>query len=116
MNFCNELDYCRYCDILGDVLTKLDSVEILYKDFDSGHSGYVDIDVLLKDGRVFSYNYLYGSCSGCDEWECRNLPRDDIEKIMKQEATFFDSLEQYKKWSENIVSRKEIMRRKALER
>ena len=68
----------------------------------------VDVDVLLSDGRVFSYYYVYGSCSGCDEWEARNLSCDEIESVIMQEmqeATIFNDLESYNQWRENVKAK-----------
>jgi hypothetical protein len=62
----------RYADNLQNVLDKLGAVKLLRADYENDYQGHVDVDVLLGDGKVFSYNYSYGSCSGCDEWEDRS--------------------------------------------
>lgn len=97
-----EVDQARYSANLQTVLTKLGAKELLRKKYESGYQGYVDVDVLLEDGRVYSYYYPYGSCPGCDEWEYRNLTDEEIEEIMIKEATIFDNIEQYNKYRENI--------------
>lgn len=58
--------------------------------YEAGYQGYVDIDVLLSSGKVFSYYYAYGSCSECDEWENRNLSDDEILLAMQKECSFID--------------------------
>ena len=89
-----------YSEVLQTVIRELGGKEILRLDYDSDYQGHVDIDVLLDNGSVFSYKYWYGSCSGCDEWESRDLTAEEIKDVMIQEATFFDSLGGYKTWIE----------------
>lgn len=91
----------RYSEILEQVIGELGAVKMLREEFEDDYQGYVDIDVSLNDGRIFSYQYSYGSCSGCDEWESLNLNDDEIKEIMKTEATIFDNIDQYNKWREN---------------
>jgi hypothetical protein len=90
----------RYSDILQRLLEKLGGKEVLRLKYESYYSGFVDIDVALIDGKVLSYFYNYGSCLGCDEWENKGLTDNQIQGVMQQEATFFDSVEQYQKWLE----------------
>lgn len=90
----------RYADVLGPLLHKLGIVCVLRLEYESDYQGYVDIDALLNDGRVFSYYYGYGSCPGCDDWEDRNLTDDDIEAEMERGATMLDNMEQYLVWRE----------------
>lgn len=91
----------RYSEILVDVLQKIGAIKMLREDFHDDYQGHVDVDALLSDGRVYSYCYYYGSCSGCDEWEAENYSGDKIFEIMK-DATYFDDMEQYKKWREKV--------------
>jgi hypothetical protein len=95
----------RYGDILEDVLSFLNGKEILYKSYEDDYQGYVDVDMLLSDGRVFSYYYSYGSCSGCDEWEAEEYSNEKIKVIMIQEATFFDNIDMYNEWCKTNKSR-----------
>lgn len=92
----------RYSDILQSVLVGLSAVQVLRVSFESDYQGFVDVDILLEDGRVFSYKYYYGSCEGCDDWENRNLLDTEIADEMLQEATFFDNIDQYNKYIESI--------------
>jgi hypothetical protein len=91
-------EYARYSDILEELINELHGVEVLRLDYMSDWQGFVDIDVLLEDGRVFSYKYYYGSCSGCDDWLARNLSDEEIKQEMMQEATIFSNLEAYNAW------------------
>ena len=95
----------RYSDILQKVINELGGEKVLFVNYDSDYQGYVDIDVLLKDGRVFSYYYPYGSCSGCDEWEDMCYSEAQIKDIMTQEATFFEKKWQYNDWVERASRR-----------
>ena len=92
----------RYADILKSVLDNLGAVEELRVNFEDDYQGFVDVDVLLSDDRVFSYMYNYGSCSGCDEWEDRGLSDSEIEEEMLSEAAIFDTREEYQKWRDTI--------------
>lgn len=93
-------DHARYAYVLEDLIIALKGKEVLYLKYESDYQGYVDIDVLLEDGRVFSYEYSYGSCSGCDDWEYRQLTDQQILEEMKKGATYFDKLEDYQKFKE----------------
>ena len=96
----------RYSDCLDDLFLSVGGAkEVLRLDFESDYSGFVDCDVLLEDGRVFSYKYYYGSCSGCDEWESKDFSSSDVMGIMLKEATFFDDRAQYNLWREKVSSR-----------
>lgn len=98
-----ELEYARYTDNLKSVIEKLGGgVEFLRKEYEADYQGSVDVDILLNDGRVFSYYYGYGSCSGCDEWEARELSDEEIEAVILQECTIFDTRESYEQWRENV--------------
>lgn len=93
--------FCRYSDLLHTLLVHLGAKKLLFFEGDNDYQGFLDVDVLLKDGRVFSYKYTYGSCSGCDEWESRCLEEDQIIECMEQEATFFEDYRSYYKWAVN---------------
>lgn len=93
-----EVDNARYSEVLQMLLTELGGVRLLRKDYESDYQGHVDVDVLLNDGRVFTYYYSYGSCSGCDEWEDRGLSDDQIKDTMKTEATFYPDEASYNEW------------------
>ena len=90
------VDNARYSYLLERLIENLNGERVLYLNYESDYQGFVDIDVLLADGKVFSYMYWYGSCSGCDEWECINLSDEEIIKEMKRAATYFDNLNDYK--------------------
>lgn len=102
LNIKEMCDYARYSDNLEKVINDLNGKEILRLDYESCYQGYVDIDVLLKDGRVFSYVYYYGSCPGCDDWEDRELTDEEIEKEMLEEGTIFKDIDSYQEWRNKV--------------
>ena len=99
-----EVDNARYSGLLDELIDEQlgGGKAILRVKYLSDYQGYVDIDILLNDGKVFSYYYAYGSCSGCDRWEdvFGFDNNDKIKRVMLQECTIFDDIVQYKKWRE----------------
>lgn len=98
INLTELTDNARYSDNLDELLHDLKVKKILDLKYESDYQGFVDVSALLKDGRVFSYLYYYGSCSGCDEWEAENLTDDEIKAEMKRGATYFKSVDTYNKF------------------
>jgi len=100
--FYNHIDEivegCRYCLELGTALQRVGATKLLFLNYTSDYQGSVDISALLSDGRVFSYEYSYGSCSGCDGWEANESSSDVIVAEMIKEATYFDSESSWKMW------------------
>lgn len=60
-----------------------------------GYGGSLELDILLNDGRVVSYDYAFDSC--CDRLDYSSEQKDIDDDIM-QHATFFDDLVQYDSW------------------
>jgi len=100
INLVDMTDGARYSKNLNTLAQQLKVKEILKLSSETDYSGFVDVDALLEDGRVWSYRYTYGSCSGCDEWESLELNDEAIVEAMKQGSTFFNNLDQYKKFDE----------------
>lgn len=98
INIEEKTEGARYSENLQAVLENLKAKEILFLEYESDYQGFVDIEVLLEDGRIFSYKYWYGSCSGCDDWEARELTDNQIEAEMLKDAAFFDNIEQYNEY------------------
>lgn len=95
------VEQCRYSSNLDTLLDTLGGVkEVLRLNYEASYSGFVDVDALLNDGRVFTYKYWYGSCSGCDTWESNDFNDAQIEDVMRMESTIFPDLDTYKKWRE----------------
>lgn len=90
---------CRYGEILQSLLEDLDASIILREVSHCDYQGDVDVDILLSDGRVFSYYYSYGSCSGCDTWEAEGLTDEQVKEEMKTKATYFSNFNEYQQWN-----------------
>lgn len=113
-----KIEYgCRWEESVQTAIEKLGGgQEILRVDYESDYQGHLDIDILLNDGRVFSYVYYYGSCSGCDPWE--DTQYEDVNLLSSHiidEATIFSNIEMYKKWRENIPSMDERVKLQEME-
>lgn len=73
---------CRYGVVAGNIWGDWD---VLWEQFDDDYQGYASF-VAHKDGRFVVYDWSYGSCSGCDDWEARRLS----EAEMRSEAVEYD--------------------------
>lgn len=102
-----EAEGCRYFGDLLDLLVELDAEKVLRVEFEADWQGFLDCDVLLKDGRVFSYFYNYGSCSGCDEWENRDLTTKEIIDEIREAATYFSTYDSYLQWRSKVEEGKD---------
>lgn len=99
----------RWSENLRCLLFLLDAKEVLREKWINDYQGFVDVDVLLSNGMVFSYEYSYGSCSVCDAWESRYPP--EVENVcimteMMDECSLFDSEEHYREWRRKINKNK----------
>ena len=72
---------CRYGDCLGEILKDAD---IVWEDSLADYQGSVDILASMPDGTFVHYEYSYGSCSGCDDWEARSLSDSQIVEEMRR--------------------------------
>lgn len=75
-----EASKCRYGWIAGNIFGE---AEILWESSYADYQGNADIFALMPDGTFVHYEWTYGSCSGCDEWEDRGLTDEEIEKEMR---------------------------------
>jgi len=104
-----EINYgCRWEEAVQTAIEMLGGGEgVLHISYEANWQGHMDIDVLLTDGRVFSYYYSYGSCSGCDPWEGTEFDSSEehdnglplLAKHILDEATIFSCREVYDKWA-----------------
>ena len=85
---------CRYGDIAGLIWGSWD---ILWEDSEEDYQGYADI-LAHKNGKYSFYEWSYGSCSGCDEWEGNNLSKKEIADEMVNTAMWFDDVQELKIW------------------
>lgn len=124
-DFIKATEEVRWGPSLKFLIKKLGgAADILYLEYEDDYQGYLDVDILLNNGKVFSYKYYYGSCSGCDQWE------DDLDRLsrqgkieysyfeddergsgpaleyvaneMRKEATIFNNINDYNKWIKKV--------------
>ncbi|RJO62630.1 MAG: hypothetical protein C4542_03005 [Dehalococcoidia bacterium] len=85
---------CRYG---SEAATAFPNAEIIWEHSEADYQGFANILGRLSDGRFFHYEWTYGSCSGCDEWESAGYGDDEIVKMMQEAAVYFDDI--------NVLSR-----------
>ena len=77
---------CRYGNIAERIFGEAD---IIWEHSEENWQGHVNVLARFTDGTFGHYEYTYGSCAGCDEWEDRGLSHDEIEQIMRHEMVTF---------------------------
>ncbi|MGB9660685.1 MAG: hypothetical protein ACPL5F_01540 [Moorellaceae bacterium] len=92
---------CRYGDIAARIWG---DAEILWEDSDAGYQGHATIVARMPDGRYCFYEWWYGSCACCDDWEARDLSDDEIEQEMRETAVWFDNEKEFSKFLDMIAS------------
>jgi hypothetical protein len=74
---------CRYGDWLAPLF---DAGEVIWEHAEADYQGFANVLVAMPDGSFVHYEWTYGSCSGCDEWEARGLSeeqvRDEAKRVM----------------------------------
>jgi hypothetical protein len=80
---------CRYGDVAGRLF---DGADVIFESSEDDYQGFANVFAQLRDGRFCHYEWTYGSCSGCDEWEDRGLSDDEIEAEMRRAAVFFEDV------------------------
>lgn len=61
--------------------------EVIWEASSADYQGSCNVLLRLPDGRFAHYEWTYGSCSGCDEWEASGA---DVQEIMRDTAVYFD--------------------------
>jgi len=88
---------CRY----GEVAEKIfGDCEIIWEHSMDDYQGFANVLAAKQDGSFIHYEWTYGSCSGCDEWEDRGLTDQQIENEMRSSMAVLkdrDTLKQYLK-------------------
>ncbi len=104
-DFLKVTDDITWGDALAQAVKELGGVkEVLYLEYSDDMQGMMDVDLVLRNGKVFSYKYYFGTCSACDMWQDKfgDMEYDDqvkaVTKAMKGEATIFNNLSDYSKW------------------
>lgn len=93
----NETTACR-CRYGDDAACLFENAEVIWEHSMDDYQGYANVFARLPDGRFCHYEWTYGSCSGCDEWESRVLTHEQIEAEMRRAAAYFDTPEQVRKY------------------
>ena len=86
---------CRYGDIVGDAFG---DPKIIWESSYDDYQGYANIFGITNDGRYFHYDWSYGSCAGCDEWEAQNYSYQEIMQIIRDTAAIFKTKEHAMKY------------------
>lgn len=66
------------------------NAEIIWEDSDADYQGHATILARTPDDRWWFYEWWYGSCSGCDNWEAAGWDDDQIREEMERCAAVFD--------------------------
>jgi len=103
---------CRY----GEVAERIwGTSEILWEQSYADYQGEAVILALMPDGQLCFYEWTYGSCSGCDDWEYRCLSDSEIEQEMRNTAVYFGTfdelLEFFKLPEEDFQTAIEVMQK-----
>lgn len=80
---------CRY----GEVAERIfGDAEIIYEDSCDDWQGYARLLAHMPNGEFCYYEWFFGSCSGCDDWEFRKLDDTSIEKEMRSELAWLHTV------------------------
>lgn len=82
----SESAKCRYG---GNATRAFPDAEVLWESAENDYQGTVALVFRMPDGHLGFYEWSYGSCSGCDDWEARDLPDNKIEAEMVARTAFF---------------------------
>jgi hypothetical protein len=85
---------CRYGEIAANIWGDWD---IVWENSDADYQGHATI-LAEKDGAYCFYEWWYGSCSGCDDWEARDLTDAEIEAEMRERAAWLADRKALEKW------------------
>lgn len=90
MKWCDTVaSRCRY----GEVAERLfGEGDVIWEHSYADYQGYANVLVKLPNGMFAHYEWWYGSCSGCDDWENRNLSDDEVLKEMREETAWFNDV------------------------
>lgn len=86
---------CRY----GEVAAKIfGEGEVVWEHSDHDYQGFANLLVKMPNGSWIHYDWTYGSCSGCDEWEARDLSDEQVEAEMRRAMITFPDDETVEKY------------------
>ena len=86
---------CRYGDIAENIFG---DAEIIWENSECDYQGWANVLAAMPDGTFIHYEWSYGSCSGCDEWEARDLSDDEVEAEMRRGMAVLKDRETLRKY------------------
>ena len=92
-----KLEECRYGEILSGLLSEYANIYAYHGEADYQGSVAIAWSETKRYGSsevYFFYEYSYGSCSGCDEWEDRGLTHMEIASEMIRDTSKFEKEEE----------------------
>lgn len=80
----------RYGDIIAESFPNCD---VIWEESEADYQGSCSV-ILEMENKTFAHvEWSYGSCSGCDDWENRNLNDDQIRaEVLQSHTAYFDNL------------------------
>lgn len=99
----DKIENCRYGDC---ALALLEGHEILAFAGEAEYQGSAAVIARLEKGNAELYVLLqwdWGSCSGCDDWEQRDLSNEEIVEEMRNSLALFESREQLDAFLQNCT-------------
>ena len=81
---------CRYGRIAGRIFG---DAEIIWESSEADCQGHANILAAMPDGTFVHYEWTYGSCSGCDEWESKDMTDELVEAEMRETMAVLKSRE-----------------------
>lgn len=88
------INSCRYSENIPGKYR--DYILVADKSDGGGYSGEANFLAVSQDGNDFVLiSYPYGSCTGCDDWEARDLSDVEIEQEIEK-CTLHLTLEEFK--------------------
>jgi len=81
---------CRYGDVAARIFGE---AEIIWEHSEKDYQGFAKLLARMPDGRFAHYEWEYGSCGGCDDWENRELSDDSIESEMRGHVAWLPDVE-----------------------
>lgn len=99
-----KMTECRYGEILNGLINEY--AKIFLYGAEADYQGFVKIAWKEKydNKKYYFYEYNYGSCSGCDDWESRGLTNWEIAQEMIRDTVKFDKKEDFIKFLDNYKS------------
>ncbi len=87
--------HCRYGDVIGKLFEK---GNVIWEHSEDGYQGFANVLIEMPDKTYIHYEWTYGSCSGCDEWESRRLSNNQILAEVRKHMNVIPDLETLRKY------------------